>query len=73
MREIKRFWQKRGVWSATEPIDRYGPAVTRLDDPVYAMTGRDIRSREALEDAIVVDYGETALAYRNEPERVNTE
>jgi hypothetical protein len=69
LREIKRFWQKHGVWPETEPINRYGPAVQEPGNPVYAVTGHDIASREELEEAIVVEYDEEALAYRSDAER----
>ena len=71
--EIKRFWQDRGVWPDTEPIDLYGPAVREPDDPVFAANGADIVSREELEDAIVVEYDDYTLAYRSEMERKHVE
>jgi hypothetical protein len=74
LREIKAFWQERGVWPDTEPTDAYAPAVTQPDDPIFTASGRDIRERESLEDAIVVEYdnGRT-LAYQTERERAYIE
>jgi hypothetical protein len=73
LREIKCFWQERGVWPATEPIEQYSPAVCEPDDPVFAANGADIDTREALEDAIVVEYPEHTLAYRSPTERAHVE
>lgn len=73
LREIKTFWQDTGVWPATEPIDLYGPAVQKPDDPVYAVDGGDIETRAQLEDAIIGKYEETTLAYRSETERAFVE
>ena len=70
LREIKQFWQDRGVWPDTEPIDLYGPAVHEPDDPVYAATGADVTSWDELEDTIVADYPEYgALAFQTETKR----
>ena len=44
------------------------------DDPVFAANGETIREREALEDAIVVDYENgLTLAYRSDTERAYAE
>lgn len=74
LREIKTFWQARGVWPDSEPRDQYRPAVQSPDDPVFTGSGNDIRDRESLEDAMVVEYenGQT-LAYENETERAFVE
>ncbi|MDS0476829.1 DUF6610 family protein [Natrinema sp. 1APR25-10V2] len=69
LHEIKRFWQDRSVWPDTEPIDLYGPAVHEPDDPVYAVDGADIRSRDQLEESIVETYADCTLAYRTETEQ----
>lgn len=73
LQEIKEFWQTRGVWPETEPIDLYGPAVAQPDDPVFAGNGTDITSREELEAAIVVEYEDYTVAYRSETERKHVE
>ena len=73
LREMKRFWQQRGVWPATEPIAQYGPAVRAPDDPVFAANGADIDTREQLEDALVVEYPEQTLAYRSATEQAYIE
>ena len=69
LRAIKQFWQDRGVWPDTEPIDLYGPAVSVPDDPVYAVTGADIETREQLEASVVVEYSDGIRAYRTETEQ----
>lgn len=66
LEEIKQFWQARGVWPETEPIDLYGPAVQEPVEPVYAVDGGDITTRRELERAIVGDYDDRGpLAYRD--------
>lgn len=70
LEEIKRFWQEKGVWPETEPIDLYGPAVQEPEEPLYAVNAKDITSQEQLESAIVVDYEEYGtLAFQTETER----
>ena len=70
LREIKTFWQDRGVWPDTEPIDLYGQAVQEPTDPVCAATGADITSRDELEDTIVAEYAEyDTLAFQTETKR----
>lgn len=59
LREIKVFWQDRGVWPETEPIDLYGPAVEEPDEHLYMDRGGDlIPDRAALEEAYVGEYEE---------------
>jgi hypothetical protein len=74
LREMRRFWQERGVWPTETPIEGSEPAVREPDDPVFAASGETIREREALEDAVVVGYedGQT-LAYRSDTERAYIE
>jgi hypothetical protein len=74
LREMRKFWQERGVWPTETPIESSGPAVREPDDPVFTASGETIREREALEDAIVTDYdnGQT-LAYQSETERAYVE
>jgi hypothetical protein len=70
LQEIKRFWQDRGVWPDTEPIDLYGPAVRETDEPLFAANAADITSREQLEAAIVAEYEDYGtLAFQSETER----
>ena len=68
LQEIKLFWQDRSVWPNTEPIDLYGSAVRSPDDPVYAVTGADIQTRDQLEASLVIDYADATRAYRTETE-----
>jgi hypothetical protein len=74
LREMRRFWQERGVWPTETPIESGKPAVRDPDDPVFTASGETIRKRETLEDAIVVDYesGQT-LAYQSDTERAHVE
>jgi hypothetical protein len=74
LREMRAFWQKRGVWPAETPIEHIGPPVREPDDPVFAASGEAIREREALENAVIVDYENGAtLAYRSGTERAHVE
>jgi len=69
--EIKEFLQGKGVWPETEPQDLYGPAVRRPDFDIFMDKGGDpIGSREELEAAYVVEYGEKGvLAFESEVEK----
>lgn len=74
LREIKRFWKERGVWPTEPPIDRLGTPTREPDDLVFAADGTSIRKREALENALVVDYDDgRTLAYRSDTERAHVE
>jgi hypothetical protein len=74
LHEMRRFWEERGVWPAEAPVERVGSSVREPDEPVFAGTGRVIRDREALEDAIVVEYADgQTYAYRSETERAYVE
>lgn len=74
LREMRQFWQERGVWPTQTPIERVGPPIREPDEPVFAANGEEIRERETLENAIIVDYenGQT-LAYRSAAERAYVE
>jgi hypothetical protein len=74
LREMRKFWQERGIWPAETAIESGGPPVREPDDPVFTASGETIREREALEDAIVVSYesGQT-LAYQSGTERAHVE
>lgn len=68
--EIKRFWQSSGCWPDETPLERYGPAVVEPDDPVYAGTGGDIRTREDLERAYIGTYTDCpTLAFETRTEQ----
>ncbi|WP_327050431.1 DUF6610 family protein [Halanaeroarchaeum sulfurireducens] len=59
LEEIKQYWQDRGVWPETEPIDLYGPAVEEPNELIYMDQGGDpIGTREDLEAAYVERYEE---------------
>jgi len=70
LREIRRYWQERGIWPDTEPIELYGEAVEKPDNPVFIdRSGDPIPSREALENAYVEEYscdGGVKWAFQNE-------
>jgi len=74
LREIKAFWQARGVWPDSDPTTEHRPAVKQPDDPVFVSSGADIQTRDGLEDATVVEYdnGQT-LAYQSEQARAYIE
>lgn len=42
LREMKKYYQERGLWPETTPIEEYGPAVLSPDDPVFASDGSHI-------------------------------
>ena len=71
LKEIKMFWQKRGVWPSTEPIDLYGPAVDEPDEHIFMDNGGEpIPDREALETAYVATYEEYgSLAFQNKSKK----
>lgn len=75
LKEIKEYWQERGVWPDTEPIDLYGPAVKEPDERIFMDRGGDpIRDREALESAYVEEYEEYGmLAFECESQKKFTE
>jgi hypothetical protein len=57
LREIKGFWQEKGVWPETTPRELYGEAVRKPDELIYMDNGGDpIPSRKALEEAYVEEY-----------------
>lgn len=59
LEEIRTFWQERGVWPETEPIDPYEPAVIEPDELIYMDRGGDpIRNHERLKTAYVEEYVE---------------
>ena len=74
LREMRRFWEEKGVWPTETPIEEIGTAVKKPDDHVFAGSGKDTRTKEALEEALVVEYedGQT-LAFENESERSHFE
>jgi len=73
LKEIKEYWQHRGVWPDTEPIELHGPAVQEPDEPVHCVNGTDIRTREQIEDSIVEEYAEGTFAFQNEAEKAFVE
>jgi hypothetical protein len=74
LQEAKRFWQEKGVWPDETPVDRYGPAVVEPDAPVFMDRGGDpIRSRDALESAVIGEYGDRTLAFQSEARKRFTE
>jgi hypothetical protein len=74
LREMRAFWQERGVWPTETPIELVGPSVCKPDEPVFVRNGRIIHDRKTLEDAIVVSYedGQTR-AYQSKTERAYVE
>lgn len=70
LREMRLFWEEKGVWPTRTPLEEIGTAVKKPDDHVFAGSGRDPRGKEAMEEAIVVEYdnGQT-FAFENKSER----
>jgi hypothetical protein len=70
LEEIKEYWQERGVWPDTEPIELYGPAVKEPDDRIYMDAGGDpIVMREGLEAAHVEKYQRGTWAFESESQK----
>jgi hypothetical protein len=69
LKEIKTFWEETDVWPDTESINLYGPAVEEPDEPLYAVNGADIETREQLEKSIVEEYEGRKLAFQSEVEK----
>ena len=66
LRGIKNFWQEKDLWPETEPKDIFGSPYEEPDDPVYAVSGQDIDSREKLETACIGEYGSETYASESE-------
>lgn len=68
LEEVKAFWESKGVWPETEPVELYGPPVLEPDDLIFMDQGGDpIPDRESLEDAWVEEYrGYGKLAFSDE-------
>lgn len=73
--EIKRFWQDKGVWPETEPVELYGEPVEKPDELIWMDRGGDpISTQEELEEAYVGEYEERGkVAFRSEVEKKFTE
>ena len=70
LQEMKRYWQDRGVWPETEPIDLYGSAVEDPEDYIYMDAGGNpIRTREELEKAYVEEYERGTWAFESESQK----
>jgi hypothetical protein len=69
LEQIKQFWESKGMWPETAPRELYGEAVTQPDEPVYAGSGGDIRTREELETAVVEEYDTGVYAFESETEQ----
>ncbi len=65
LEEIKGYWQDLDVWPTDTPIDRYGPAVLEPDEPVYLEHGGDIRSREDVERAHILEHDDRVYAFES--------
>jgi len=66
LRGIKNFWQEKDLWPETEPKDIFGSPYEEPDDPVYAVSGQDIDSREKLETACIEEYSSETYAFESE-------
>jgi len=71
LKEIKQFWQDKGHWPETEPIEIYGEPTEEPDDSIWMDDGGDpIGSLEELEKAYVSEYeGRGKMAFRNEAQK----
>ncbi|MCU4753496.1 hypothetical protein OB919_16140 [Halobacteria archaeon AArc-curdl1] len=71
LEEVKEFWQGKGLWPDTEPIDLYGPAVIEPDDLIFMDKGGDpIPDREELEYAYIGEYLEYGkMAFQSEAQK----
>lgn len=69
--EIKGFWQEKGVWPETEPVELYGPATEEPDEFLWMDDGGDpIGGLEKLEKAYIGEYeGKGKVAFRSEVQK----
>nr|WP_049996355.1 DUF6610 family protein [Halococcus sediminicola] len=65
LKEVKAYWQDKGLWPETEPKDIYGGPYTEPDDPVFAASGRDIDSKEKLETSHIGEYDGNTYAFES--------
>ena len=57
LEEMKRFWQRVGVWPDQEPREVYGPAVEHPDEHIWLDHGGDpIPDKDGLERSYVEEY-----------------
>lgn len=69
LKEVKEFWSERGMWPETEPVDIFGSPTEYPDDPIFAVSGHDLRSRDVLEKAILKEYGSQTYAFESNTAR----
>lgn len=46
LEEIRTYWEDRGVWPESSPIEQFGPAVLTPDDPVLGSSGTHYSTNE---------------------------
>ena len=66
LKEIKEFWCEKDMWPECEPVDLYGSASKQPDDPVFAVSGRDLGSKENLETAVIKEDGDRTYAFESD-------
>ena len=69
LKEVKEFWQARGIWPETEPVDVFGGPTRHPDDPVFAVSGQNLRPRDVLEKATLKEYGGQTYAFESDTAR----
>lgn len=69
LRNIREYLDAKGLWHGKDLEGLYGPAVREPDDPVYAVSGGDIRSLEDLEGAVVEEYDAGTYAFESDTAR----
>lgn len=68
--EIKKYWQERGVWPDTEPIELYGPPVQYPDRDILMDRGGDpITTRDKMESAYIGEYDDRTVAFESESQK----
>ena len=65
LKEVKEFWQEKDLWPETEPKDISGGPSEEPDDPVYAVSGQDIDSKEKLEKSHIAEYEDQVYAFES--------
>lgn len=54
------------MWPTTTPVEIEGLPVEHPDDPVHAVSGSDIETREDLEESHIINHDGQTLAFESE-------
>lgn len=56
LKEIRQFWEDKDLFPETTPEDLAGPAIQHPDKPVFANSGKAMRSYRDFETAYIGEY-----------------